>query len=85
MRTHTHTQSFYCQLMLKHAWDTISGFTHMIKETSLTHETHVPANITQPHTPFWSIYLMEMGLDVAPVITEKWFVALSLPRSHCPQ
>lgn len=35
-------------------------------------------------TPFWHRELMQIGLDVALVITGKWCVVLSLHRSHRP-
>ncbi len=56
-----------------------------------THNTHSHASIrctththTHTHTSFWSIHLMEKGLDVALVITGKWCVELCSHRSHCP-
>lgn len=65
--------------------DTISVFTHTQLDTHTLHSHASRCNTaTHTHTLFWSIYLMEIGLDVAPVITGKWFVALSLHRSHCP-
>lgn len=58
----------------------------MIKETAHTHThaTHMQALDTMLRTYLWSIHLMEIGLDVALVITGKWRVVLSSQRSHCP-
>ena len=53
-----------------------------IKESAHTH-THTHACV-RTHTPFWSWHLMEIGLDVALLITGKWCVVLSSHRSRCP-